>query len=180
MLALPLLAASHAPRPATQQMVPEAEACMAVAGSTVTDDWCVSNCRVGNCPATICVCGDEAKEEAAKVAKAAAKDAAEQAVKSAAEGLTAHELNKLKAEARRMSVSKLNQLYAEGHATNDVTKAGLLVHQHDNTEKGWGQDALLYAPVRAPPDPTQGPPPCTGPGPIARGAALPPTRLAGR
>ena len=34
------------------------------------------------------------------------------------------------------TVHRLNQLFDAGHPSNDVSRAGLVVHQHDNTE-GW-------------------------------------------
>jgi hypothetical protein len=57
-----------------------------------------------------------------------------------------HELNDLKAEAGKISLNRINKAYAEGKASNDMSKAGLLVHQHDNTEQGWGADSSIYKP----------------------------------
>lgn len=39
------------------------------------------------------------------------------------------------------TLAQLNKLYKEGRPSNDVTEAGLLVHQHDNTE---GVGAMVY------------------------------------
>lgn len=41
------------------------------------------------------------------------------------------------------TVHRLNQLFDAGHPSNSVAHAGLVVHQHDNTE-GW--DAAIYKP----------------------------------
>ena len=41
------------------------------------------------------------------------------------------------------TVHRLNQLFDAGHPSNDVSRAGLVVHQHDNTE-GW--DSGIYMP----------------------------------
>jgi hypothetical protein len=42
-----------------------------------------------------------------------------------------------------MTVHRLNQLFDAGHPSNNVTRAGIVVHQHDNTE-GW--DTAIYMP----------------------------------
>jgi hypothetical protein len=42
-----------------------------------------------------------------------------------------------------MTVHRLNQLFDAGHPSNNVSRAGLVVHQHDNTE-GW--DTGIYMP----------------------------------
>ena len=44
---------------------------------------------------------------------------------------------------RSYSLHQLNQLYEEGRPSNDPLKAGLMVHQHDNTE-GW--NGAVYRP----------------------------------
>ena len=38
--------------------------CVAVAGVAVDDEWCRSSCgaTTPNCPASVCVCGDQAKQ----------------------------------------------------------------------------------------------------------------------
>ena len=41
----------------------------------------------------------------------------------------------------RPSLNELNKLYKEGRPSNDLTKAGLLIHQHDNTE---GVGGMVY------------------------------------
>ena len=41
------------------------------------------------------------------------------------------------------TVHRLNELFEAGHPSNSVARAGLVVHQHDNTE-GW--DAAIYRP----------------------------------
>ena len=50
--------------------------CVAVAGVAVDDEWCRSSCgaTTPNCPASVCVCGDQAK--AAVLAVPPATDAA--------------------------------------------------------------------------------------------------------
>ena len=63
------LAAAYTPSVNT---VLDTASCVSIV-SSASDDWCVSNCGAGNCPSTVCNCGDEAK--AAKDT-AAAPDAA--------------------------------------------------------------------------------------------------------
>ena len=63
------LAAAYTPSVNT---VLDSASCVSIA-SSASDAWCVSNCGAGNCPPTLCKCGDEAK--AAKDT-AAAPDAA--------------------------------------------------------------------------------------------------------
>ena len=63
------LAAAYTPSVNT---VLDTASCVSIV-SSASDDWCVSNCGAGNCPPTVCNCGDEAR--AAKDT-AAAPDAA--------------------------------------------------------------------------------------------------------
>ena len=148
------LAAAYTPSVNT---VLDSASCVSVA-SSASDAWCVSNCGAGNCPPTLCKCGDEAK--AAKDTAAATNAAAlpeAPAVPAVPDvpgvpeepawpPMTKHELGILKAVAKTVSLKNLNKWYEEGKASNNVSKAGLLVHQHDNTEKGWGEDAYIYNP----------------------------------
>ena len=157
---LPWLTAALTPRPVTDTVL-DPSPCVTISAAAASTSWCVSNCGAGNCPPALCSCGDQAKaseDTAAMPAvpdlavadqKAADQKAADQkaADQEAAEPpMGKRQLLILKAEAKNISLKNINKLYAEGRASNNMSKAGLLVHQHDNTEKGWGTDAMLYKP----------------------------------
>ena len=153
LLLLSGLAAAYTPSVNT---VLDTASCVSIFAVTASDAWCVSNCGAGNCPPTLCKCGDEA--QAAKDAAAVPEIPAvpvlpavpeEPVVPGAPEEgppMTKKELHFLKQAAKTVSLKNLNKWYEDGKASNNVTQAGLLVHQHDNTEKGWGADAMLYKP----------------------------------
>ena len=44
-----------------------------------------------------------------------------------------------------LSLTDVNWLYDTGHPTNNISEAGLLIHQHDNTER---KDENIYTPGR--------------------------------
>ena len=44
-----------------------------------------------------------------------------------------------------LSLNDVNRLYDTGHPTNNISEAGLLIHQHDNTER---KDENIYTPGR--------------------------------
>ena len=157
LLLLSGLAAAYTPSVNT---VLDTASCVSISTASASDSWCVSNCGAGNCPPTLCKCGDGDEAQAAKDT-AAVPDAAavpevpavpvEPAVPTVPEEppqppMTKKELHFLKVAAKTVSLKNLNKWYEEGKASNNVSKAGLLVHQHDNTEKGWGADAMLYKP----------------------------------
>ena len=157
LLLLSGLAAAYTPSVNT---VLDTASCVSISTASASDSWCVSNCGAGNCPPTLCKCGDGDEAQAAKDTAAVPDAAAVPEVPAvpvvpavptvpeepAQPPMTKKELHFLKVAAKTVSLKNLNKWYEEGKASNNVSKAGLLVHQHDNTEKGWGADAMLYKP----------------------------------
>jgi hypothetical protein len=174
-LALTAGVLGYTPRPATD-VTPDVSSCVSISASA-DDAWCSTSCSAGNCPPTLCACGDDAKGAQTGANNGAAEQAAADTPEPAAADAPADSddgegesqetpkekkerekqekqekeaLAELKKDAKSWSLRKLNKMYEEGKASNDLAKAGVLVHQHDNTENGWGDDAFIYKPGNKP------------------------------
>ena len=162
----------YTPRPATD-VTPDASSCVSIAAGA-DDAWCSTSCAAGNCPPTLCACGDDAKGAQTGANNGAAEQVAEDTPEPAAADAPADSddgegesqetpkekkerekqekqekeaLAELKKDAKNWSLRKLNKMYEEGKASNDLAKAGVLVHQHDNTENGCTPDPHTYLAV---------------------------------
>ena len=147
-LLLSWLAAAYTP---SVDKVLDPKSCTSISSAAASTSWCVDNCGAGNCPPTLCKCGDTpAVPDSADVPEVTAVQEVpavpEEPTDPKDPPMSKSELHSIKAEAKTVSIKNLNKWYEDGKASNNVSKAGLLVHQHDNTEKGWGADAMLYKP----------------------------------
>ena len=66
-------------------------------------------------------------------------------LKDAASTETALRETALGGRTASLSLTDVNRLYDTGHPTNNISEAGLLIHQHDNTER---KDENIYTPGR--------------------------------